>query len=116
MNDTADNFDNFLNNHRTKALQAWVRLGLIDATDVPNLQTAQVTDKVALKNGGTWDVLVAKMRAQAIQYVNDHFPSRSCAPRATTTSPRARPRGTRPRGWCTPSRTCASRVFHASQR
>jgi hypothetical protein len=74
MNDTADNFDNFLNNHRTKALQAWVRLGLIDATDVPNLQTAQVTDKVALKNGGTWDVLVAKMRAQAIQYVNDHFP------------------------------------------
>ena len=67
-------FDAFLQNHRAAALAAWVKIGLIDATDVPNLTTATATDKVALKSGKTWDVVLATARAEIAAYVTSHFP------------------------------------------
>jgi hypothetical protein len=73
--DTTMMFDAFLTANRTKALSTWVRLGLIDALDVPNLLTATLTDPVVLTKGGTWAALVASARALALQYVTDHFPA-----------------------------------------
>lgn len=74
VGDATAMFDAFLQNHRTAALAAWVKLGLIDALDAPNLLTALPTDKVALTSGATWDTVVAASRAAIAQYVTDHFP------------------------------------------
>ena len=73
--DTTTMFNDFLTVNRAQALATWVRLGLIDAKDVPNLLKATLTDPVVLTKGGTWDALVVSNRATAVQYVTDHFPA-----------------------------------------